>query len=132
MLKVYDVRDYISIDGAKWRVCGGGYKITDEECADLLVLDKASFAEVREFLSHGELHGAWNDSTLIRHKPVIRIQYEGAFDLVTYRHFDTMSYRIEYTERKDVSFEWLTKHLTADQFIQYLKERGITTCPMNF
>ena len=132
MLKIYDVRDYISIDGAKWRVCGGGYKVTDEECEDLLVLHNASFDEVREFLSHGNLHGVWNDSTWLRHKPVIRIQYEGAFDLVTYRRFNAMSYKIEYTERKDVSFEWMTKHLSADQLIQYFKERGITTCPMNF
>ena len=132
MLKIYDVRDCVSIDGAKWRVCGGGYKVSDEECENLLVLDKASFAEVCDFLNHGNLHGVWNDRTWPRHKPVVRIQYEGAFDLVTYRYFDTMSYKIEYTERNDVSFEWLTKHLTADQFIQYLKERGITTCPMNF
>lgn len=132
MLKIYDVCDYVSIDGAKWREVGGGYKITDEEREDLLVLDKASFDEVYEFLNHGRLHGVWNDSTLFKHKPVIRISYEDAFDVVTYRHFDTMSYKIKYTERKDVSFQWLMEHLSADQFIQYLKERGITTCPMNF
>lgn len=132
MLKVYDVRDYISIDGAQWRFCDGGYKVTDEEREDVLVLDNSSFEEAREFLSNGALHGAWNDVTYFRHKPIIVVKYDGAWDIVKYRHFNTISYKIKYIERKDVSFEWLTKHLTADQFIQYLKERGITTCPMNF
>lgn len=132
MLKIYDVRDYVSIDGTEWRTVGGGYKITDEECENLLVLDNASFEETRDFLSNGALHGVWNDSTYFRHKPIIVVHYSGAWDVVKYRRFNTMSYKIKYIERKDVSFEWLTNHLTADQFIQYLKERGINTCPMNF
>jgi hypothetical protein len=43
-----------------------------------------------------------------------------------------MSYKIEYEEWKEVTLEWIIKNLPADQTIQYLKERGITTCPMNF
>ena len=32
MLKVYNVYDYVSIDGAEWRRVGrSGYKVTDEE-----------------------------------------------------------------------------------------------------
>lgn len=133
MLKIYDVCDYISIDGAKWReVGGGGYRITDEEVEDRLVLDQASFEQAREYLSKNALWGVKNDSTLFRNKPIIRVSYVDAWDYVDYRHFDTMLYKRKYTERKDVSFKWLMEHLTADQFIQYLKERGITTCPMNF
>jgi hypothetical protein len=51
---------------------------------------------------------------------------------VEYKHFKSISYMQTYEERKDVSLEWIIKHLPADQAIQYLKERGITTCPMNF
>lgn len=134
MLKVYHVYDYVSIDGAKWRTVGGygGYKVTDEEVEAKLVLDNVSFEEVREFLSHNLLDGVWNESTFFRHKPTIAVHYQDAWDWVVYRHFDTMSYKREYKENKDVSFQWLTEHLSAEQLIQYLKERGITTCPMNF
>lgn len=133
MLKVYYVCNYVSIDGAKWRAIGNcGYKVADEECGTTLVLDNASFAEAREFLSQKMLDGVWNESTYFRHKPIIAISYRDASGWVEYRHFDTMSYKREYKEYENVSFKWLTEHLTADQFIQYLKERGITTCPMNF
>lgn len=134
MLKVYHVYDYVSIDGAKWRTVGGygGYKITDEEVETKLVLDNVSFEEAREFLSQNPLDGVLNDSTLLRNKPTIVVRYQDAWDWVEYRRFDTMSYKREYKEYENVSFKWLTEHLSADQFIQYLKERGITTCPMNF
>jgi spore coat polysaccharide biosynthesis protein SpsF (cytidylyltransferase family) len=133
MLKVYNVHDYVSIDGAKWRKVGGyGYKITDEEVENTLVLDNVSFEEARKYLSEHLLDGVWNDNTLFRNKPTVVVRYQDAWDCVEYRHFDTMSYKREYKEDKNVSFKWLTEHLTADQFIQYLKERGITTCPMNF
>lgn len=133
MLKVYDVRDYVSIDGLEWRVVGGGYRISDEEAEDILVLDRVSFDEAYEFLSKGSLHGVRNDCTAWRHKPIIRISYaDSTWGDAIYKHFDTISYKIETRERKDVSFKWLMEHLTVDQLIQYLKDRGITTCPMNF
>ena len=134
MLKVYHVYDYVSVDGAKWRTVGryGGYKVTDEEVDTTLVLDNVSFEEAREFLSHTLLDGVWNGSTFFRHKPTIAVSYQDAWDWVEYRHFDRISYKREYKEYQGVSFKWLMDHLTADQFIQYLKERGITACPMNF
>ncbi len=134
MLKVYNVYDYVSIDGAKWRTVGsyGRYKVADEELENTLVLDNASFDETREYLSQHLLDGVWNDSTWFRNKPIIAVSYQDAWNSVEYRHFKTMSYKREYREDKNVSFKWLAEHLSADRFIQYLKERGITTCPMNF
>jgi hypothetical protein len=134
MLKVYHVYDYVSIDGAKWRTVGryGGYRVTDEEVETTLVLDDVSFEEAREFLSNTLLDGVWNESTFFRNKPVVVVSYQDAWDPVWYRHFKTMSYKREYEEYKSVTTKWIIEHLSADQFIQYLKERGITTCPMNF
>jgi hypothetical protein len=134
MLKVYNVYDYVSIDGAKWRTVGGygGYRIADEEVETTLVLDNVSFEDAREYLSHNLLDGVWNDSTLFRNKPIVVVSYQDAWDPVSYRHFNTLSYKREFKEWNNVTFEWLTTHLSADQVIQYLKERGITTCPMNF
>lgn len=133
MLKVYRVHEYVSINGAKWREIGdSGYKISDEEVSDLLILDNVSFAETREYLKNKIIIGMSNGETLFRRKPLVDIRYADAWDYVSYRHFDTLSYKRTYTEWTTVSMQWLMEHATADQFIQYLKERGITTCPMNF
>ena len=133
MLKIYKVRDYVSIDGADWRRVGDcGYRVTDEEVSDKLVLDNASFEEARAYLSEHILCSVWNGSTFFRHKPTVEVHYSGAWDPVVYRKFNTLSYKRKFAEDTNVSFEWMTKHLSADQLIQYLKERGITACPMNF
>lgn len=133
MLKIYSVHDYISIDGAKWREVGcSGYKATDEEVENTLILDNISFDEAHEYLSQKTLDGIWNGSTFFRNKPTVVVSYQDAWDPVSYLHFNTMSYKREFREKKYMTFEWMTKHLSADQLIQYLKERGITTCPMNF
>lgn len=133
MLKIYEVRDYVSIDGADWRRVGHcGYRVTDEEVEDRLVLDNVTFDEARAYLSENILSSVWNDETFFGHKPTVAIHYADAWDPVSYRSFNTISYKRKFTEDKNVTFEWMTKHLSADQLIQYLKERGITTCPMNF
>jgi crotonobetainyl-CoA:carnitine CoA-transferase CaiB-like acyl-CoA transferase len=133
MLKVYNVHDRISIDGAKWREIGlTGYIITDKELSEIVILDHATFAETREYLDNNWIDGMRNQETFWRRKPIIEIRYQDAWDWVDYRRFNTLSYKRKYKEWKDVSMEWLMKHASADQFIQYLKERGITACPMNF
>lgn len=133
MLKIYKVVSYVSVNGAKWRSVGqAGYCCTDENRDAKIILDNVSFEEVREYNNAHFLDGVWNINTFWRNKPAIAIKYQDAWDDVVYKNFNTMSYKNVYTENKNVSLEWLMKHLTADQTIQYLKERGITTCPMNF
>ena len=133
MLKIYTVVSYVSVDGAKWRSVGQiGHCCTDEDRDVKFILDKSSFDETREYLSNNLLDGVYNSETFWRSKPTIVVYYRDAWDEVEYKNFNTISYKNVYTEDKNVSLEWLMKHLTADQTIQYLKERGITTCPMNF
>ena len=132
MLKVYNYYAYVSVDGAEWRRIDDGRTIREEEPDGLPILANATFDEVYEYISD---HIVWNmfpDLTLFRKKPVIEIYYSGAHDVVKYKHFKTLSYKKVYEEWKDVPLKWLMEHASADQFIQYLKERGITTCPMNF
>jgi hypothetical protein len=131
MLKIYDVIDYVSIDGADWRRVGGyGYRVTDNEIENTLILNGLSFDEVREYLSQNALCGVWNDSTFFLGKPTIRISYNDVWSDVEYRKFNKMSYKSEFKERRNVSLEWIIGHLSADQCIQYLKERGMTACPI--
>lgn len=132
MLKVYNVYEYISVDGGEWRqVGGGGYRITDEELSNRIMLDNANFDETREYLKNNICFAIFNDETFFRHKPLIKISYDDCWEYATYRHFDTLSYKRVYKEWTKVTMQWLMEHASADQVIQYLKERGITTCPMN-
>ena len=133
MLKVYHCYTYVSMDGGDWRRLGdSGYRITDEELSERIILDNASFADTREYLKNNICNAMYNDETFFGHKPIIKIGYSDAWDYVSYKHFDTLSYKIVYKEWKSVTMKWLMEHASADQVIQYLKERGITTCPMNF
>ena len=136
MLKVYKVYNYVSIDGSDWRkvvqcrLADDCWIVSDGEPAYKYILFDKSFNEVREHLNNNNLDGIRNDYTFWRHNPIINVRYSDVWEDVKYRHFDEMFYKREYTEWTNISFEWLSKHLTADQFIQYIKERGITTCPI--
>ena len=133
MLKVYNVVSYVSVNGAGWRAVGRpGHCCTDEDRDVKFILDNASFAEAREYLDHYFLDGVYNTRPFLRKRPVIAVRYCGAFDDVMYKNFKTISYKNVYTENTDVTLGWMIEHLSAEQTIQYLKERGITTCPMNF
>lgn len=130
MLKIYQTCNYVSIDGGPWRVISYGEIASDEELETQLALDNLSFDEVRDYLSKNHLRGVWNDETFFRHKPAIAVNYYANYDPVKYKHFKTISYKTTYTEWTTVSLEWIMKHLSADECIQYLKDRGITACPI--
>lgn len=131
MLKVYNVDSYVSVDGAEWRPVGNlGYWCTDEYRDVKFILDNASFAEAREYLSDNFLYGVCNSETFWRSKPTITVRYRDAWDKVEYQSFSTISYKTVYTENKNVTLGWMMDHLSAEKVIQYLKERGITACPI--
>ena len=130
MLKVYKVHDYVSIDGAKWRQVGYGYRIAEEKPENNLVLYEASFDNAREYLSNNKLDGVWNDSTFLFRNPTIVVDYDDAWESVEYRKFKNISYQTIFTEWTSVTLEWIVQNLPADECIQYLKERGMTVCPI--
>ena len=133
MLKVYNVYECVSVNGGDWRQVGdSGYTITDEELSERIILDNASFIDTIEYLKNKFCFSIRKDKTFFKHKPIIKIGYNGAWDYAVYRGFDTLSYKIVYEEWEGVTMQWLMEHASANQVIQYLKERGITTCPMNF
>ena len=131
MLKKYNTTNYISIDGADWRAVGGhGYTVTEDEPQDKLIFDNVSFSEAYDYLSQHCLTGVWTDTSIFRNKPIIVVSYNDAWDEVLYRRFKTISYKRKFVEDHHVSLEWIMKHLSADQCIQYLKDRGMATCPI--
>ncbi len=131
MLKVYKVHNYVSIDGADWREVNDGWITSEAELeTESKILNDVKFDEVLGYLFFCNLCGVSSNSTLFRKKPIIQVCYKDAFDMVEYRHFDRMSYKREFKEWHDVTIDWVIKNLPVIEAIQYLKERGITTCPI--
>lgn len=131
MLKVYRVGSYYKVDDDEWTRCGDtGYTIreeTNDECK--IHLDKVPWSYVYE---HPELKGIYIGETFLRHRPYVEVShgwldegrrfYEG--------DFKEFSYMDIYTEWDTCSLEWIMKHASAEQTIQYMKERGMTVCPL--
>ena len=132
MLKVYTVSSYVSIDGSDWQNVGvDGYTISDDEPTEKILFENFTLEQCYEYLQGKGLDGIWRSQTFFKRKPMLYIG-EWLYEAKRYTSFNTISYKYVYTERENVSLSWIMKHLSAEQCIQYLKERGITTCPMNF
>lgn len=130
MLKVYKVKSYVSINGGDWQRVGyNGHAILDDNPTEITLLDNATFNECYEYITHHSLNGICLDHTLFRKKPIFYIG-DSWFEGHRYDHFDTISYKYVYEEWEDVSLNYIMNNFSADKCIQYLKERGISACPI--
>ena len=130
MLKVYTVSPYVSIDGSDWQNVGSdGYAAADDNPTEKIFFENFTFEQCYEYLQEKGLDGIWRSKTFFRKRPMLYIG-EWFYEAKSYTSFNTISYKYVYEEWKSVSLEWIMKHLSADQCIQYLKERGITACPI--
>lgn len=136
MLKIYDVQSMFQLNNqGEWKSCGyDGYTCKDdnEVQQERIVFNNFSWNQVRDFLKTNHLDGFYNDTTYFRKRPFISISY--SWEISRLELFedsvDTISYKHVYTERKDVTLDWIVKHCSADKAITYLKQRGINTCPI--
>ena len=128
MLNIYKVTPYVSINNQEWREVynrGGLRMCKFEGNHEVQLLDNATFEECY----NTRLIGVYKDTSFFRNKPLIRIEYSYCDD-ETYKNFDSISYKLAYTEVKNISLQRIMSEFPADEAIQYLKERGITTCPI--
>ena len=130
MLKVYIVSSYVSINGSDWQHIGDyGYKATDDNPTEKILFENFTLEQCHNYLQEKRLDGIWHSYTFFRKKPMIYIG-DGPLSCKAYYAFDTISYKYVYKEWESVPLPWIMEHLAADQCIQYLKERGVTTCPI--
>lgn len=130
MLKVYTVKSYVSINEGDWQQVGrSGYIMTDNNPTEKVILNNATFDECYKYVSQHPLDGIYLSSTLFKKKPIIYIDdnhlYEHRYD-----HFNTISYKYVYEEWEDVPLSYIMNNFSADKCIQYLKERGMSACPI--
>lgn len=130
MLKVYRVKSYVSINGEDWWHVGyDDHTIRNDNPIEKVFFKDITFNECYKYIKEHELNGISLDSTLFRNKPIIYIG-NSYFDSYRYDHFDTISYKCVYEEWKEVPLTYIMEHFPADKCIQYLKERGMSACPI--
>ena len=133
MLKVYMETTRIIVDDKHYHLVSHREVALDTEPTEIVLLDNASFEEVCTYLSE---HHPFTMRHIQTRRPLGRIKSEihiedmYSHNPVVYKHFDKLTYKTSYTEHKSVTLNWIMEHLSADQCIQYLKDRGMTACPI--
>ena len=132
MLKIYTRKYWVSINNKEWEQVWRGKEImTDSPPSEAVIFDKLSFDECYELLQNVPMYHIRAGKTFFRKRPKVVIEYD--YDRIKhYTHFDTISCKVTYEEIKDASLYAIMRYFSAEETIQYLKERGVTTCPMNF
>ena len=130
MLKIYDPIYSVSIDGGPWKRLEDPFDtnwfIIDEEIPETeILLDDVSFEQAYDYLRDNYISGARTCRTVFEDKPQLSLLYFNASDRKYIKKCERFRLRVENRLRKNVTLDWILKHLEADQAIQYLKERGM-------
>lgn len=132
MTKVYQTLLYYKINDGEWqRVQGsGGHAIMPERDSDATMhFENLSFKEVCAFLEECPLPGINCGRTFFRKRPYIEICHWDNHERYFEKDISSISYKTVYYE-DHCTLKWLMSHASTDVFIRYMKERGITVCPM--
>lgn len=123
MLKIYDPIYSVSIDGGPWKRLGDPFD------TNWFVTDDVSFQEAYDYLRDNYISGARTCMTFFKDKPQLSLVYFDTIDRKYIKNCYGFWLRVENKLRKNVTLDWILKHLEADQAIQYLTERGMGICP---
>ena len=129
MLKPYKVYTYVSVDDEPKR------QLWYAECG--LTEDEPSIVIEKSFTFQEALVHKWvtpyitTGTTFFLKRPYVKIEYSWCSE-DKYYSFERITLERRVEPWNNPTLKDIHDCSTADQFIQYLKERGITTCPMNF
>lgn len=126
MLKAYKVRTCIAVDNKpKKQIFRIGYGLTEDELPRI-VTTTWSFQDC--FDKKVPTPAIKTDTTLFRKRPYVEIEYAWD-DADRYYNFDSLTIERHY-ESCDITLKELLEYYSADECIQYLKDRGMTACPI--
>lgn len=129
MLKPYKVHTYISVDdGPKHKIWSVGYGLTEDELPNVA---EVSYTFQEALTKKLPTPHVTTGITLFRKRPYVKIEYSWCNE-DEYYNFDHITIERHKEPWTEATLKDIHDYTSADQFIQYLKERGITTCPMNF
>jgi hypothetical protein len=124
MLQAYKVRTYIAVnDNPKKEIWRIGYGLTEDELPRVIT---TTFSFQDCFDNQLQTPAITTHKTFFRKRPYVRIEYDWE-DVKYYYDFDSITIERHY-ELYDITLNELFKSYSADQCIQYLKERDMTTC----
>ena len=133
MIKIYTRKRWVSINNKEWVQVWYETDVMrdDADPDEIMLVEQMSFNDFYNVLQAKPMTHIRVGKTFFRKKPKVLIDYD--FDHTKrYTHFDTISCKVTYEEVKNTSLYNIMRYFSAEQTIQYLKERGITACPMNF
>lgn len=135
MLKIYDPIYAVSVDGGPWERLEDQFDtnwfVTDKDLPETeLLLDGVSFQEAYDYLRDNYISGARTCTTFFKDKPRLSLVYFNTGDRKYIKKCKWFCLLAKNRLRKNVTLDWILKHLEADQAIQYLKERGMEICPI--
>lgn len=135
MLKIYRTYLQYHTDDGDWDRFGYSGWLCEEESnveASKSIIENANFKQAFEHFENSPIHGVVACRTYFKHRPYICLIGAGFVEHTNLyqKDFTSLSIRKITEENKNVTLEWIMKHLSAEETIQYLKERGMTICPI--
>lgn len=124
MLQACKIKTYIKIDN-KSRLLDISYGLTEGELPNV-VATTYSFKDC--FNTELPTSYITTDTTLFRKRPYVEIEYDWDY-CERYYSFDSLTIEQHY-EPYGMTLNELFRQFSADECIQYLKDRGITSCPI--
>ena len=126
MLKAYKVKTYIAVnDKPKKQIFSIGYGLTEGELPDTFT----TIWSFKDCFNHKlPTPAVKTDTTLFRKRHYVEVEYAWD-DSDRYYNFDSLTIERHY-EPYEITIKELFEDYSADECIQYLKDRGMTTCPV--
>lgn len=134
MKKVYMIYFDASFDGEDWfteDVSSRYYYLSEKEANDI-VIDYESFDWTYSYLEEHNSACAYLDTTLFMRRPVIAFREPGTCSTLrmTKNNFHPFKERVRHKEVKACSMYELMNRLGAGDFIEFCKDHGLNTCPV--
>lgn len=134
MKKVYTIEESLKFQYEKdFNNCQlfGQYVYRDELDATNATFTIDTFEHLCALVEQGMIRNAYMGKTIFGSQPKVIIRrWYGGLDsyktTVTKKNFVPIEYRFTYTDKSNNNIDTYKEFLTADEFCEYLKDRGIT------
>ena len=94
-----------------------------------MILINANFEKAFNYFYDNPDCNIISNYTFILQKPYIVLYGYSAPKKLFKKDFLSISIKVIQEEAKNITLEWVMRHLSADKAIQFLKERGMAICP---
>ena len=138
MKKIYKTTELFIIGNEEFTISSSGYfyYLEEEEVKDVEVHFK-TWEQLLEFAQKSASYYIWADKTLFKQRDYVWLCLHGnqSYGMMkvykeTFAPFTLVYERFHEVNLKYYSLKELMEKMKADDFIDYMKDRGMTTCPM--